>query len=141
VQVSVFLLIGSSYDNIYFVCIRHLIRSSAHSELMRDSVDEATKQRRLSEVIEVFRSRLREKNVLQESGALRLVLLEGLSTRSDAMLTGRTDGNKRVLFPAASVLTSLDRLKVAIGFLTLVCIIKSLLRLTIDLEEGHSSGR
>jgi len=83
---------------------------AAHSELMRDSVDEATKQRRLKEIIEMFRSRLREKNQLQESGALRLVLLEGPSTRSGSVLTGRTDGNKRVLFPAAAVLTSLDRL-------------------------------
>jgi hypothetical protein len=45
------------------------------------------------------------KNRKQELGRLRLVLIEGYATKSSSLadqpiMTGRTDGNKRVLFPA-----------------------------------------
>lgn len=110
------------------------------SDALSDDVPEETKQRRLSEIIDEFRSSLRDRNMERESGRIRLVLVEGLSNRStkayseartvrgseiedeeglaafiDApeatgtvTLTGRTDGNKRVLFPASCVLGSLS---------------------------------
>ena len=105
---------------------------AAHSETMSDSVPEEVKQRRLKEIIEVYRDALVRRNVRTEGGRLRLVLVEGLSTRSEKQLglragqgdylarvraalaegmqltlTGRTDGNKRVVFPASNVLSSL----------------------------------
>jgi hypothetical protein len=70
---------------------------------MKDDVPEETKLRRLQEVIDVFRAGVQAKNRATEWGKLRLVLIEGHSTRSSPslpMLTGRTDGNKRVIFPA-----------------------------------------
>ena len=112
----------------------------AHSAAMSDSVPEEVKQRRLREIIDVFRSNVQRRNVDTESGRLRLVLVEGLSTRSekevttpgqgdsgeqrsqraqiqdailsgkDITLTGRTDGNKRIIFPARAVLSSLQGL-------------------------------
>ena len=103
---------------------------------MSDSVPEDVKQRRLREIIDVFRSNAQRRNIDNESGRLRLVLVEGLSTRSekelmtpgqgdigdnqkaqiqkailsgkDLTLTGRTDGNKRIIFPARAVLSSLQ---------------------------------
>lgn len=118
------------------VCVMYV----AHSTAMSDSVPEEVKQRRLREIIDVFRSNVQRRNVDTESGRLRLVLVEGLSTRSekevmtsgqgdngeqrsqraqiqdailsgkDITLTGRTDGNKRIIFPATAVLSSLQGL-------------------------------
>lgn len=78
-------------------------REKTHAaRTLKDDVHEDVKLRRLQEVIETFRIGLKEKNRATEWGAFRVVLVEGHSTRStkDApMLTGRTDGNKRVIFP------------------------------------------
>lgn len=62
------------------------------------------KLRRLQEIIATFRERMLVRNKLNEDGRLRLVLVEGLSSKATAedavpLMTGRTDGNKRVLFP------------------------------------------
>ncbi len=82
------------------------LREKTHadrSELMSDDVPEEIKQRRLQEVIEVFRRQLQLRNSTTETFQCRLVLVEGHATRStpeSPMLTGRTDGNKRVIFPA-----------------------------------------
>jgi len=74
-----------------------------------DDVPEATKSRRLQEVIDTFRRIAVEKNRQEETGAVHLVLVEGLSTKgrigggdNNALaFTGRTDGNKRVVFTTA----------------------------------------
>lgn len=66
---------------------------------------EDIKLRRLQEIIEAFRSEIPMKNEVTEQGKYRLVLIEGLATKSApgvTLLTGRTDGNKRVVFPAVS---------------------------------------
>ena len=49
---------------------------------MKDDVDHATKQRRLAEVIEVFREKVQQRNVKSEKGKLRVVLVEFDSRRS-----------------------------------------------------------
>ena len=49
---------------------------------MKDDVDHATKQRRLVEVIEVFREKVQQRNVNSEKGKLRVVLVEFDSRRS-----------------------------------------------------------
>mmetsp|Transcript_11181 Transcript_11181/g.22009 ORF Transcript_11181/g.22009 Transcript_11181/m.22009 type:complete len:382 (+) Transcript_11181:1804-2949(+) len=61
-----------------------------------DDVPSEVKSRRLSEVIETFRSTLKEVNK-SEVGRLHRVLLEGPSRRDPMKLTGRTDNNKRVV--------------------------------------------
>lgn len=65
---------------------------------------EEVKLRRLQEIIATFRERMLVRNKQNEDGRLRLVLVEGLSSKATAedavpLMTGRTDGNKRVLFP------------------------------------------
>ena len=70
---------------------------------MEDNVPEETKQRRLREVIDTFRHHVQKKNEETELGRLRLVLIEGESKRSkpgNRTWSGRTDQNKRILFPS-----------------------------------------
>jgi MiaB/RimO family radical SAM methylthiotransferase len=54
---------------------------AARSETLSDDVPESVKQRRLREVIDTYHMQLRAKNVEEEQGRLRLVLVEGYSTR------------------------------------------------------------
>jgi MiaB/RimO family radical SAM methylthiotransferase len=88
------------------------LREKTHadrSHAMNDDVPEPVKLRRLQEIIDVHRNSLFMKNRLEELGQLRLVLVEGYSTKStenDPFLTGRTDGNKRVVFKGNSILSN-----------------------------------
>lgn len=85
------------------------LREKTHAaHTMKDNVPEDIKQRRLREVIEVYRRNVALKNAETESNQLRLVLVEGEATKSTpshVMYTGRTDGNKRVVFPATDLPT------------------------------------
>lgn len=94
-----------SFDQAFMFAYSEREKTHA-SRSLPDDVPEATKQRRLQEIIDVFRSRLQAKNQREEAGQMRLVLCEGQSTRSTTpdhiTLTGRTDGNKRVVFPLPS---------------------------------------
>ncbi|CAM9365651.1 unnamed protein product [Scytosiphon promiscuus] len=79
---------------------------------LQDDVPPEVKQRRLEEVIETFRRNALAKNLEEEIGMDRLVLVEGQSRRSSEEapeLTGRTDGNKRVVFPDVGVIDGLGR--------------------------------
>lgn len=72
-----------------------------------DNVDEKVKNRRLNEIISTFRDNVLEKNRTQLKDKFELVLVEGLATsngkkRESIMLTGRSDGNRRVIFPFTS---------------------------------------
>ena len=75
------------------------------SRAMQDNVAADIKQRRLQELIDVYRERIHSKNERDEIGQLRLVLVEGPTKkqRSDLKIGtttwhGRTDQNKRILF-------------------------------------------
>ncbi len=64
---------------------------------LEDDVPEQVKQRRLREIIEVFRRRAGERNAAEVGTTEHLVLVEGHSKRSteaSPTLTGRTDSNK-----------------------------------------------
>jgi tRNA-2-methylthio-N6-dimethylallyladenosine synthase len=63
-----------------------------------DDVSEATKQRRLAEIIEVHRHYALQSNQ-KELGTTQIVLVEGFSKKSNNDLSGRTDTNKFVVFP------------------------------------------
>jgi hypothetical protein len=69
---------------------------------MTDDVPDEVKSRRLQEVISMFRTNIQIRNDELEVGKLRLLLVEGESRRSkEGARTwgGRTDQNKRVVFP------------------------------------------
>ena len=80
---------------------------------MEDDVPEDVKLKRLQEVIDTFRRNIRSKNQQQELGKVVVVLVEGpslKSTDSNPTLTGRTDGNKRVVFRNRAVLKGMSHL-------------------------------
>ncbi|KAJ1629288.1 hypothetical protein T492DRAFT_1012087 [Pavlovales sp. CCMP2436] len=75
------------------------LRSKTHaSHHMQDDVPRETKQRRLREVIDTFHAEIYAKNAALEFGAAHVVLVEGPARKAEGMLTGRSDGNKRVVF-------------------------------------------
>jgi tRNA A37 methylthiotransferase MiaB len=69
----------------------------------KDDVDEAVKARRLDELVNVFQTMAMERNTRLEMGRLHVVLVEGEGKRPGTF-TGRTDSNKRVVFPWAGLL-------------------------------------
>ncbi|KAG8469707.1 hypothetical protein KFE25_006162 [Diacronema lutheri] len=75
------------------------LRSRTHAaHHLADDVPRETKQRRLREVIDTFHAHVHAKNGEDEPGAAHVVLVEGDARKSVGQLTGRTDGNKRVVF-------------------------------------------
>jgi hypothetical protein len=103
---TVSLLQHVQYDQAYLFA--YSMREKTHaSRTMVDNVPAEIKQARLQELIDTFRTTVHAKNELYEIGKLRLVLVEGPSKKqpkgdlSPNTMTwhGRTDQNKRVLFP------------------------------------------
>ena len=82
------------------------MRDKTHaSRAMQDNVAAEIKQRRLQELIDVYREKIHAKNERVEVGKLRLVLVEGPTKKQNtdsesgkATWHGRTDQNKRILF-------------------------------------------
>lgn len=108
-----------------------------------DDVDETEKNRRLQEIIDVFRSNAIASNVASEHNRLRLVLVEGHSTRStpsQPMLTGRTDGNKRVVFPDGEVLSLHQLLLSGAGVAGGGATDDTALRYVVDCVQNADSG-
>jgi len=81
-------------------------KTHAHRRL-RDDVPEAVKQRRLREVIDTYTQGAKEANEA-ELGRAHLVLVEGLSKKSEGEWIGRTDTNKRVVFERTRLPAALD---------------------------------
>jgi MiaB/RimO family radical SAM methylthiotransferase len=82
------------------------MRDKTHaSRAMEDNIAADVKQRRLQELIDVYRERVHSKNERVEVGKFRLVLVEGPTKKQKPDLAlgratwhGRTDQNKRILF-------------------------------------------
>ena len=91
------------------------MRGKTHAHrTMEDDVSQEVKNRRLNEVINVFRQNVQERNDDMEVGKLRLVLVEGEAKRStpqDKMWSGRTDQNKRCVFPDSKEFWSEDEVR------------------------------
>lgn len=89
------------FDQAYMFA--YSMRGKTHANrTMQDDVPEDVKSRRLQEVIAMFRNNVQQRNDEHEVGKLRLVLVEGESKKSSAEARswgGRTDQNKRIIFP------------------------------------------
>lgn len=101
------------YDQAFMFA--YSMRGKTHaSRTMVDDVPESVKSRRLSEVISTFRTTVQQRNEKVEVGKLRLVLVEGTSrkkkknTNEPILWNGRTDQNKRILFPQTTTLEADD---------------------------------
>jgi MiaB/RimO family radical SAM methylthiotransferase len=101
---TVSLLQMVEYDQAFLFAYSLREKTHAHRTML-DNVPPDIKQARLQELIDVFRTTVHEKNHRDEVGKLRLVLVEGASKRknNEGITTwhGRTDQNKRILFPIA----------------------------------------
>lgn len=84
------------YDLAYMFAYSERDRTLAARKYV-DDVPEEVKQARLTEIITLQRSIVHENNQA-ELGRRHIVLVEGLSKRSDAQMNGRTDTNKMVIF-------------------------------------------
>lgn len=100
-QQTLSLLREVEYDQAFLYAYSRREKTHAARHLA-DDVPEEVKARRLRECISLFRESLGRKNQ-NEVGRLHLVLVENISRKDDAMLTGRTDTNKRVVFPTTDV--------------------------------------
>ncbi|XP_067856733.1 CDK5 regulatory subunit-associated protein 1 [Heptranchias perlo] len=79
------------------------MRKKTHSyHRLQDSVPAIVKQRRLEELIAVFREEAAKLNS-ELTGTEQLVLVEGASKRSKVELCGRNDGNIKVIFPSVEI--------------------------------------
>jgi tRNA-2-methylthio-N6-dimethylallyladenosine synthase len=87
------------YDGAYM--FKYSPREGTKAYRMEDDVSEETKSNRLHEIIDLQQQISFEKN--QELlGTEEVVLVEGLSRKSDEFYAGRTDSNKVVIFPKKS---------------------------------------
>lgn len=103
-------LIGQvQYDQAFMFAYSMREKTHAHRR-MQDDVPDEIKSQRLQEIIHVFRTQVQKRNDEMEVGRLRLVLVEGESKKSkpeNVTWHGRTDQNKRVVFPMQPDLTCL----------------------------------
>mmetsp|Transcript_12980 Transcript_12980/g.27308 ORF Transcript_12980/g.27308 Transcript_12980/m.27308 type:complete len:949 (+) Transcript_12980:96-2942(+) len=89
------------FDQAFMFAYSMRERTHAH-RTMEDDVPADVKNVRLNEVISTFRREVQKRNDEVEVGKFRLVLVEGEAKRSSVdnkMWSGRTDQNKRVVFP------------------------------------------
>ncbi len=84
------------FDLAYMFAYSERERTYAHRKY-KDNVPDKVKKRRLTEIIQQQMS-IQDKNNKKEIGRRHLVLVEGVSKRSDTQLSGRTDTNKMVVF-------------------------------------------
>eukprot|EP01130_Rhizamoeba_saxonica_P018684 TRINITY_DN9433_c0_g1_i1.p1 TRINITY_DN9433_c0_g1~~TRINITY_DN9433_c0_g1_i1.p1 ORF type:complete len:573 (-),score=141.96 TRINITY_DN9433_c0_g1_i1:37-1755(-) len=85
------------YDFAFMFAYSMREKTPAHRRL-KDDVPEDVKKERLNEVISTFHRIAIDKGT-EEVGKTHIVLIDGYSKRSDDDLRGRTDTNKKVIFP------------------------------------------
>ncbi|RHY52401.1 hypothetical protein DYB38_001599 [Aphanomyces astaci] len=86
-----------AYDHAFMFA--YSMRAKTHAaHRMEDNVEEATKLRRLAQVIDTYNTVVTAKNKVEDQGRLHIVLVQGTSKRSALNLTGLTDTNKRCVF-------------------------------------------
>ena len=100
------------YDGAYM--FKYSPREGTKAFKMEDDVPEATKSKRLQEIIDLQQHISFEVNQ-QLLGKNEIVLVEGSSKRSEDFLSGRTDGNKVVVFPRQQNIGEGDYIEVSIN--------------------------
>ncbi|MFA7421799.1 MAG: tRNA (N6-isopentenyl adenosine(37)-C2)-methylthiotransferase MiaB [Melioribacteraceae bacterium] len=100
------------YDGAYM--FKYSPREGTKAFIMGDDIDEETKSKRLSEIIDLQQKISFEIN--QEMiGKVERILIEGDSKKSNEFLAGRTDTNKVVIIPKQSGIKKGDYLTVKIN--------------------------
>ena len=100
------------YDGAYM--FKYSPREGTKAYRMKDEISEETKSKRLHEIIDLQQQISYEKN--QEIlGTEEIVLVEGLSKKSEKFYAGRTDTNKVVIFPKQNEIIKGSYVKVKIN--------------------------
>ncbi|MFA6981333.1 MAG: tRNA (N6-isopentenyl adenosine(37)-C2)-methylthiotransferase MiaB [Ignavibacteriaceae bacterium] len=100
------------YDGAYM--FKYSPREGTKAFKMDDDVAEATKSKRLQEIIDLQQHISFDVNQ-QLLGKNEIVLVEGSSKKSEDFLSGRTDGNKVVVFPRQENISEGDYIEVSIN--------------------------
>ncbi|MDZ7766125.1 MAG: TRAM domain-containing protein [Melioribacteraceae bacterium] len=100
------------YDGAYM--FKYSPREGTKAYRMKDDVPEETKTKRLNEIIDLQQTISYDVNQ-KMIGTDEVVLVEGKSKKSDQFLSGRTDTNKVVIFPANDEIKAGDYVKVNIN--------------------------
>jgi tRNA-2-methylthio-N6-dimethylallyladenosine synthase len=95
-QMTVDLLSAVGYDGAY--TFKYSARENTRAWEMEDDVPEEEKGRRVNEIAELQHRISLDRNTAL-IGRADSVLVEGVSKKSDAWYTGRTDANRTVVFP------------------------------------------
>ena len=85
------------YDMAYMFAYSMREKTHAHRR-MTDDVPDDIKQKRLEELISVFKA-IQLKKQKQEIGKLHHVMIDKYGARGDHQLSGLTDTNKRIVLP------------------------------------------
>jgi tRNA-2-methylthio-N6-dimethylallyladenosine synthase len=100
------------YDGAYM--FKYSPREGTKAYRMKDDVSEETKSNRLHEIIDLQQQISFEKN--QELlGTEEIIMVEGLSRKSDEFYAGRTDTNKVVIFPKKNEIAKGNYVRVKIN--------------------------
>ena len=100
------------YDGAYM--FKYSPREGTKSYRMEDDVPEEVKKKRLNEIIEKQQTISYEINQTL-IGTGEVVLVEGLSKKSDQFMSGKTDTNKVVIFPCSAEIKEGEYVKVKIN--------------------------
>ena len=85
------------FDQAFMFAYSMREKTHAHRKMV-DDVPDAVKQRRLSEIIELFHRHAKQSNE-RRLGQVATVLVEGPSRRDVSAWSGRADSNHKVIFP------------------------------------------
>ena len=100
------------YDGAYM--FKYSPREGTKAYRIKDEISEETKSKRLHEIIDLQQQISYEKN--QELlGTEEIVLVEGLSRKSEKFYAGRTDTNKVVIFPKQNEIVKGSYVKVKLN--------------------------
>ncbi|MFA3784033.1 tRNA (N6-isopentenyl adenosine(37)-C2)-methylthiotransferase MiaB [Melioribacteraceae bacterium 4301-Me] len=100
------------YDGAYM--FKYSPRQGTKAYNMKDDVPDEVKTKRLNEIIDLQHKISYEINQ-KMIGTTEIILVEGLSKKSDAFLSGRTDTNKVTIFPKVENVKPGDYVKVKIN--------------------------
>jgi len=103
------------YDGAYM--FKYSPREGTKAHKMEDNVTEDMKSKRLTEIIDLQQKISFEINQ-STIGKEEIVLVEGCSKKSDAFMSGRTDTNKVLIFPAIDGILPGDYVKTVINSAT-----------------------
>jgi len=120
------------YDGAYM--FKYSPREGTKAYKMPDDVSDEVKTKRLQEIIELQQKISYQRNLLLQDTE-DIILVEGLSRKSDKFFAGRTSTNKVVIFPFSEGIKSGDYVKARINRVTHATLFGDFVEL-INIDKG-----